>query len=356
MWPYWLVFGLTSLLALSASPRMRLRRDGTRSLRLDPTWIAVIVGLTLMMGFRYQVGGDWWAYIRVFQTVQFYSFEEAALRRDPGYWLLNYFAAQAGGSMVAVNLSAGAIFSTGVVIFCRSLPRPWLALTVAFPFLILVVGMGFSRQGIALGCVMIAIVALSRGRFVWFVFWTIIASTFHQTAIVMIALGAASVNRNRWLWLPIIGLAGGAAYLAFLADDVDRLVSGYIEAQYEAQGAFIRLLMNFLPAVAFLLWRRRFLVSATERRFWFAGSLASVGLFAALFAGIPSTALDRLGMYLLPLQVFFFAHAPDVFGRFGARNIVLVLAIVAFYALVLFVWLNFAANARSWVPYRVWTG
>ena len=197
MWPYWLVFGLASLLALSTSPRMRLRHDGTRSLRLDPTWIAVIVGLTLMMGFRYQVGGDWWAYIRVFQTVQFYSFEEAALRRDPGYWLLNYFAAQAGGSMVAVNLSAGAIFSTGVVIFCRSLPRPWLALAVAFPFLILVVGMGFSRQGIALGFVMIAIVALSRGRFVWFVFWTIIASTFHQTAIVMIALGAASVNRDR---------------------------------------------------------------------------------------------------------------------------------------------------------------
>lgn len=356
MWPYWFVFSLASMAALASSPRMRMRRDGTRDIQLDPTWIAVIVGLTMMMGFRYQVGGDWFAYIRMFEEVHFMTFEEAAVRGDPGYWLLNYFVAQAGGTKVAVNLWAGLAFSTGVVIFCRSLPRPWLAFAVAFPYLILVVGMGYSRQGIALGFVMIALVALGRGRFFWFILWMMTAVLFHKTALVMIALGAASVNRNRWLWLPIIAVGGMGAYLAFLADDVDRLVAGYITAEYQSEGALIRLGMNIVPACLLLILRRRLVVSDVEQRFWTVAALVSVALFAALLAGVPSTALDRMGLYLLPLQLFVFAHLPDILGRHGRRNTALVAAIIGFYALVLLVWLNFAANARGWLPYQVWTG
>ena len=356
MWPYWFVFSLAALAALNSSPQMRVRRDGTRALRLEPVWIAVIAILTLMMGFRYQVGGDWYAYVRVFEAARFMTLEVALAQGDPGYWSLNYYVAQFGGTLVGVNLWAALAFSTGVVVFCRSLPRPWLAFAVAFPYLILVVGMGYARQGIALGLVMIGLVALGRGRFVWFLFWVIIAALFHKTAVVMIALGAASVNRKRWLWLPIIGMAGVGAYLALLADDMDRLVAGYITASYESQGAMIRLGMNLVPAVLLLLLRRRFVVSDVEWRFWTVAALVSVALFAALMAGVPSTALDRLGLYLLPLQLFVFAHLPDALGRHGGRNTALVAAIIAFYALVLFVWLNFAANARGWIPYQIWTG
>jgi hypothetical protein len=356
MWPYWFVFSLASLAALKSSPRMRVRHDGTRDVRLDPAWIAVIIGLTMMMGFRYQVGGDWFAYIRIFEQARFLTFWEAAVRGDPGYWLLNYFVVHAGGTKVGVNLLAGLAFSVGLVIFCRSLPRPWLALAVAFPYLILVVGMGYSRQGIALGFVMIAMAAIGRRRFFWFIVWIAVGALFHKSAVVMIALGAASVNRNRWLWLPIFGLGGLGAYLSFLADDVDRLVAGYITAQYQSQGALIRLGLNLIPALLFLLFRLRFIVSELERRFWTVAALVSLALFAALLVGIPSTALDRMGLYLLPLQLFVFAHLPDVLGRHGGRNTVLVATIIAFYALVLFVWLNFAAHANSWLPYQVWIG
>jgi GDP-D-mannose dehydratase len=286
MWPYWFVFGLASLTALTTSPPLRLRRDRTRAIRLDPAWIAVIAGLTLMMGFRYRVGGDWFAYIRMFEQAHFMTFEEAALRSDPGYWLLNFFVAQAGGTMVAVNLWAGLAFSVGVVVFCRSLPRPWLAFAVAFPYLILVVGMGYARQGIALGFVMIAMVALGRRRFVWFILWIIVGALFHKSAVVMMALGAASVNRSRWLWLPIIGLGTLGAYLAFMADDIDRLIAVYITAQYESGGALIRLGMNLIPAVLLLFLRRRFLVSHVELRFWTVAALVSVGLFGGLMVGV----------------------------------------------------------------------
>ncbi|WP_296643816.1 EpsG family protein [Roseinatronobacter sp.] len=356
MWPYWFVFSVASLASLASSPRTKVRRDGTRAISLDGVWLFVIAGLTLMMGFRYQVGGDWFAYLRVFETAHSLTLEQAATVGDPGYWLLNYFVAQAGGSLVIVNLLAGLTFSTGIVVFCRSLPRSWLAFAVAFPYLILVVGMGYARQGIALGFVMIALVSLGRARLVWFMSWIIIAALFHKSAVVMIALGAAAVNRNRFLWLPIIGLASFGAYLTFLSDNIDRLVNAYITAGYESQGALIRLGMNLVPAGFFLFYRKKFVISNADQRFWTLAALVSVLLFTALMVGVPSTALDRIGLYLLPLQLFVFAHLPDVIGLPGRRNTVLVAAIIAFYAAVLFVWLNFSVNARAWLPYQVWTG
>lgn len=356
MWPYWLVFALASLAAVNAQPSTRVRDHPSRPIRLDGVWLYVILAMTLMMGLRYQVGGDWFAYLRILEQARYMTFAEALERGDPGYWMTNYLVAQADGTIVWVNLCLGLLFSTGVAVFCRSLPRPWLALAVAFPYVILVVGMGYARQGVALGLGMIGFVALARGRFLGFVVWVVLGALFHKTAVVLLALGAMSVNRNRWLWIPIIGLAGLGGYTALLADDTDRLIAAYITAQYESAGALIRLSMNLVPATLFLLYRRRFVIAETERKFWTIASLMSVALFVALLGGFPSTALDRMALYLLPLQLFVFAHLPDVLGAYGRRNTEIVAMTLAYYALVLFVWLNFAANAPSWLPYQIWAG
>jgi hypothetical protein len=60
-----------------------------------------------------------------------------------------------------------------------------------------------------------------------------------------------------------------------------------------------------------------------------------------------STAVDRVALYLIPLQLFVWSHFPDVFGRPGRRNMVGVLLVVIFYATVLFVWLQFAHHSYA---------
>lgn len=356
MWPYWIFFCFLAFVAVSARPVNRIEHNFTRRIRLDSVWILTTLLLALMMGLRYRVGGDWFAYERMLEQARYMTFDQAVNRGDPGYWVINWIVGQAEGSLVRVNLIIGAIFSIGLVIYCRSLPRPWLAITVAFPYLILVVGMGYARQGVALALIMIGLVALGRGRFLWFVFWVMVAALFHKTAVVMIALGAMSVNRNRRLWLPIVGLAGVGGYFAFLGDETDDLIANYITAEYQSSGAFIRLSMNLVPALLFFIYRRYFLISDADMKFWLACSIASAALFGALMAGMPSTALDRISLYLIPLQLFVFSNLPDVLGRWGRMNTGLVMLIAFYYALVLFVWLNFAANARGWLPYRIWFG
>ena len=64
--------------------------------------------------------------------------------------------------------------------------------------------------------------------------------------------------------------------------------------------------------------------------------------------------VDRLALYLIPLQLIVFARLPMVFGTEGRRNGQLTLAIIAYSALVQFVWLTSADNADYWLPYKVY--
>ena len=48
-----------------------------------------------------------------------------------------------------------------------------------------------------------------------------------------------------------------------------------------------------------------------------------------------------------------FSYLPEVLGgQSGQGNRSWVLAALAYYAMVEFVWLNFAINAFAWLPYR----
>jgi len=42
-----------------------------------------------------------------------------------------------------------------------------------------------------------------------------------------------------------------------LLDDSETLWKNYVEADYESQGGLIRVLMNAVPALLFLMFRRR---------------------------------------------------------------------------------------------------
>ena len=64
MLAYWIFFLVPAIAACVSSPHMRFHADGTRPLHINETWILIILVLTIMIGFRYEVGGDWENYFR----------------------------------------------------------------------------------------------------------------------------------------------------------------------------------------------------------------------------------------------------------------------------------------------------
>lgn len=352
MWPYWLLFLVPALSALSEPVRRLGSRRGLLAANLTGPWWLVMLALTLMVGWRHEVGGDWGNYLRNFYSALYNSHNPEWWWNDPGYRLLEWVSLYNGWGIYGINLLAAAVFSYGVVVFCRHLPRPWLALAVSVPYLVIILGMGYSRQGVALGCIMAGLVALGHGRVARFVVWAVLGATFHKSAVLLLPMAALAASRNRWVTVVWVGVVAAGAYVVLLADSVAHLQAGYLEAGYQSEGALIRLLMNALPAAVLLYARDRFSVSLSQQRLWFWFAVIALLLLGVYFVSPSSTAVDRMGLYLLPLQLMVFAHLPEVLGRRKGNNDSWVMAVLAYYAAVQFVWLNFATHAYAWIPYR----
>lgn len=353
MWPYWLMFLLPASAALAERAR-GYAKPALRRQRWDGFALLAATALALMVGFRQDVGGDWGAYLRQFEDVQGISLWEALSRPDPGYALINWLSAEAGFDIYGVNVFCGAVFAGSLLHFCRTLPRPWLALTVAIPYLVIVVGMGYSRQGAALAFVMLGLVALKNRLPVKFVFWVLVGATFHKTAVLILPIAAFAGSRNRIWRIVLVAVTMSLGYAVLLQDSFDTLYANYVEAEIQSEGAFVRLAMNAVPAAMLLFWRKRFQFSSEdEMALWRWFSIISLALLAGLFFTAASTAIDRMALYMLPLQVVIFSHLPSVLGgRKGRSSAFVSAAIVLYYSLVMFIWMNFANHSGYWLPYR----
>ena len=238
----------------------------------------------------------------------------------------------------------------GLFRFAQAQPSPWLAMVVAVPYLIVVVAMGYTRQAVAIGILMAGLAAVHRGAStVRFIIYVGFAALFHKTAVVALPLVVLAGERNRLLNI-LIGIVGCYfLYTSFLADSVERFVRNYIEAEYSSQGAAIRVAMSIVPATLFLLLQRQLGFSDRERRIWFLHSLAAFALLVLLLVLPSSTAVDRLALYIMPLQMAVLSRVPNVVGsRQGTVLVVL-------YSLAIqFVWLNFADHAEFWLPYKIY--
>lgn len=316
-------------------------------------WVAFLL-LVLGIGFRYQVGGDWFQYIDIIDSMRGVGLTDAVsnLRNDFFYTFLNWVSANFDiGGVYFTNVICAAIFSWGLIEFCRAQPRAWLALTIAIPYLVIVVAMGYTRQGVAIGAVMLGLVALSERNIVKFLMFMVLAATFHKTAVVLMPLAIFSISKNRTLSIFLIGGFAGLFYALLLQNATDNLLVNYVGAQYESSGAGIRVVMNVVPALVFLSFRRNFALNPVDQRFWTWMSLGGLAFVLLLAISPSSTAVDRMALYWIPLQLFVLSRLPDALARAGhAGNWVMM--VVAYCAAVQFTWLFFAKTAFAWLPYQ----
>lgn len=344
MWVYWFL-ALMPLIGVFSPARLTPKSRGV-------VWLFVAIFLVAFVGLRDVTGGDWYPYERSYWELSQLSVGELFARtRDPGYYWSGWLLSKLGLTVHALNFVCATVLVAGLVRFCRAHSYPWVALFVAIPYLVIVVGMGYVRQSAAIGFVLLALVALGTGNVRRYLILILMASLFHRTAIVLLPLAAVVASRNRWWTIFWVGLMSIIGYYAFVVDNAETLWETYVGSDFSeaASGAPLRVAMNAMPAAVFLVLLRKRTHDVQLRKLW--TTLSVAGLICVPLLQLSYTAVDRMALYLMPLQLYVASELiTSVHGAIAKTNIALLYS--AMYLGVMFVWLNYAETSAGWIPYK----
>lgn len=344
MFAYWLIFSIFALGSIG-----KLKRP--TSTGYEPLFVVAVIVLALFIGIRYEIGGDWKPYLLIYEATRDADWRDILAQNDPAYLFLNRFSGTFDGELWPVNLICSGLFCWGLARFCSDQPNPWFAVLVAIPYLVIVVAMGYTRQSVAIGLMMLAISDFQRHRYISFFAYIAFAAMFHKTVVVMIPLIALSTVRHRFVVWATAGALGSAIFLVFISTFLDAMLDNYVTQGMKSEGAGIRVAMTAAPALLYLITPSRFARSEEERLLWRNFALASLLTVIGLAVSASSTIVDRVSLYLIPLQIVVLSRLPLAFPRNKDRNGLLLILVILYCAIIQLIWLNFASHAESWVPY-----
>ncbi|MGU3392445.1 EpsG family protein [Sphingomonas sp. M1A8_2b] len=313
---------------------------------------AALVFTILMVGLRYQVGGDWVTYEDMYRDISMQSLAEACRLTEPAYAFLNWISAKVDGGVYVANLACATVFILGLSSLVRRQPNPWLAMTVSVPYLVIVVGMGYTRQAAAIGVICWAISTARHDRAWKIVTKVAFGALFHKTAILFLPILLAPVAKRNLL----VGITGSIMFVILaviaLSGSSDRLVASYINSNYQSSGAAIRISMNVLAAAVFFAFRKNFIIPSSEKMIWtIFSSLAVMSVLGLQFSS-SSVGIDRLSLFLIPLQVFVYGSITSLPSLTQKSRIIATLSIISYSIAVQYVYLVHGSYSYTWLPYR----
>lgn len=312
----------------------------------------LIVLLALFIGFRYEVGADWQNYLyhleNQFNTDLIFNYNNKEIL----YYLIVWLASNIFGGIYFVNSILGIIFCYGLYRFAEALnSNRYSLLMISFPVLIVVISLGFSRQSTAIGLFMLGLVQLLKGKNVKYMLLILTASLFHLSAIVLLPLVLLFIKQKKYIAYPITIIFVYAAINILLLPNVEYYDNSYIQSEYNSSGALIRVLMNTVSGLIFLMFKNHLVTNTKSYKVWNFISYATLLCFLLYLLSPSSTAIDRLSYYLIPIQLFVFSNLnrlPIKFNTYKLGNNFVFL----FGLIVLCIWILFADHSKYWLPYN----
>ena len=308
-------------------------------------WLIILL-LSLFIGLRREVGGDWDSYLILFHRAQSYGLLDALSLSDIGYMLSARLLGWAGLSVGALNLLFGTLFAAALIRFCATRPSPPLALLVAIPVLVVIVAMGFMRQGGAISLVMLALASWHDGRRRLPLLLIGAAPLVHWSAMLLLPLIAALPSgrpRNPWI-MTGAGLAAGLLLVAVAA------MSPYSAALGRgfSLGAVLRIVPSLVALFLFLLFHKRMLLRKDEGA-TLAFFCGIVGFTVPLLITAPVA--DRFNFYPIIFQMMIATNLVTLASSDSIRRLIGIAA--ALPSLILYGgWMTFSAYTACWSPYR----
>ena len=221
------------------------------------------------MGFKFHVGGDWGTYINYFNEIISKDKFQFKVTNDIGWQYLNYFIWKINLPFPILNLVSAIIFLIGIHFNAKLYENYWLFYLILLPYFIFVVGMGYTRQSISIGLLLISISYFIKGEqfktFLISIILILLGSLFHKSVLIFIILPLLVMRKNIFQFGIIILLM----YLFFiltlfllLDGNMFRRIIYFFQVSYSSFGAYLRTLI-------YLYWQffNLFIVNKSRKKF-----------------------------------------------------------------------------------------
>lgn len=343
MWPYFTITGTIALIAFIA-PQKRL---------YPALWALMFFVIIVFVGLRHHVGMDWSNYLIMIRRANLGSLWDALNIAEPGYAIILRWAGHMGWGVYGAYLLGTIVFCSGLFRYAKRTPNPWIALTVAMPFLVIVVAMSAARQAVAIGILLWITSEWATASLKKRLAFVALASLFHISALIFLPLVIVGLRMKSTvkivlallftsLILVVLEITGYGAYY-------DRLYWSEQSGQIHSPGALMHVVINAGPGALALLLNRKAGGLLLPDDFHRQLAVASLLLVPLVF--ISSTSAGRLTLYFFPVSMWFFSALPSALKGAEARNLVKFITSL-FFMVVLIVWLNFANNAKAYRYYQ----
>ena len=124
---------------------------------------------------------------------------------------------------------------------------------------------------------------------------------------------------------------------------------GFDNVLYMSIGASYRVWMNAIPAVLLLLFLKKWKRYFDNSSVWVAMAIASI--VSVFFVGYFSTPIDRINIYLAPIQLYVWSRVPLIWSDLATQTATAIAVYLIYLASFLF-WFLFAVHAYEWIPYK----
>jgi hypothetical protein len=254
----------------------------------------------------------------------------------------------AGGDIHLVNLICATILLVCLFNFSLLVELDGnLLLFISAPYLLFVVGMGYTRQSVALGLCLNAIGYLRHNRERMFYLFVILGALFHYSAIVLVLLWWIK-NLKRTAFVAV-ALAAASPVL-FLLLSRGRYVLLYLSRNgVQSHGVWSRILLVLLALFVIFAQKLQWARESQLRRVILRGAVA-LCLIAVLSLFL-STVADRICLYLFFIYILGIGSVIR-YTMIPFKYISVYLVVCLTYG-IFFAWFGLSNFAADWFPYRI---
>lgn len=333
--------------------------------------------LLFFLGFRSDIGGDYATYKTIFNSMGNLSFYVVITQSDPIFTTICYIINKLNLGIEGLIFTQSLIFIFGLFLLASLFKNFNLIILFSFPILIIILGMGYYRQSMAVGFFMIALYFYIRDFKIQFLIFSFFSILTHSSLLLVFSIifffsvfifyidkiifykKKVIIFATIFFILGILIIYFNNEYLIILKRVFntyfigEKVLASDVKQKLNSYGVHFRFILASFPALAFyVMLKKNFFNNNDLARikvlfFIYCSTL----LFLLPIIGFASVFVDRILLSFAVIGVLIVSYFNNFLKMYFNQNFLNL--IYTFYNLIIvYGFLQYSAHRRFWVPYN----